>query len=174
MFNRSLVLSLFFVSLLSVTNFDEYIIVVVISVVIHQIVFHVINEQRTNVNKKSKNNANKIISYAGQDDGPLGKLIKKNVFTLGLFVALYTILPSSVVFLRNFHIEHARISFWITWVNGLAIYFGGILFFILRVTLDNKLNALYISGFIYILIFNSIPYILVLYGRLKTRYNDGI
>ena len=152
MFNRSLVLSLFFVALLGVANLDAYIATVIVVVVLHQIVFHFINQQRTNT---------------GVDDGKIGKLIKSNVVFFGIFIMFYMLLPSSVIFLRNFHIKEARISYWVTWLNGIGMVFGGILFFILRVTLDNKLNVLYSVGGVYILLFNTIPFTLVLYGRLK-------
>ena len=164
MFNRSLVLSLFFVSVVDVATFDGYVIVVIFSVVSHQIVFHFINEQRS--------------LRTGLDNGKLGKLIKKNNITLGCFVAFNIILPSSVVFLRNFHVPKAKISFWVIWVNGFSIIFAAFLFWIIKVSsedkLDSRLSSNYIAALIYIFSANTIPFGMILYGRTKKRFANGL
>eukprot|EP01084_Bolivina_argentea_P265312 449676_1 len=156
MFNRAMFMALFFVTALNVQNYDAYIITIIFLAIIHQIIFVVISRQRNTKN--------------GEDDGCFGKLISTNWVTFGVFIMFYNILPSSVIFLRNFHVETAKISFLLIWINGISLIFSAILFWLIRVfAVNNNLSNNYFAAIIYLLAFNTIPFICVLFGRKKVR-----
>merc|ERR1712228_117113 len=153
-FNRSLLIALFFVTILNVNDYDYYVIVTSVLVIFHQIIFWFINHQRN--------------TKTGFDDGCLGKIIKSNKCLFACFILFYILMPSAVLFLRNFHVLDVQISKWVCWINGSVLILGATIFWIYRETeVNNTVSNNYFAAAIYLISFNFIPFMFVLFGRTK-------
>ena len=158
MLNRSLVLSIFFVFILQVDYYDAYIPLVCFIILLHSILFEIIDAQRTSQDATDT-----------KSDSFLGKYVVNNGIMKWLFIFIWIIMPSNILFLRNFHYPGADLARKITTINGVIIIASGMIWLFVwyfTVAADPQIGT-FVSWFTYFVIANIIPFFLLQIGRKR-------
>ena len=157
--NRCLILSLYVFVIFEFNLYNIYIVSVILLLVLHQLLFYVINLDRD--------------SKTGLDDKKYSVVyyISRNKFFYILFIIFHTIIPSCIIFLRNFHILNAKLSYNLVFINEITIVVLLIYFWLHQYIKNKDFISLYIVNFylfiVYLTFINILPFLVLIYYRDK-------